>query len=281
MIVTDAFIMELGDKLGCEVRRTVKELPNGGCREGITIDVGVKISPIVYTDNMSEDTTVEDVARVFEQIKDKCIKHAELVEGINKESVLSNLMPCVVKTEGNEKFLDRLYNRQFDDMSVFYKYVLKADDEGMETISVTPDMLDTMGISDAELTEASLSYVGKHFKCRNLGEVIASFLGCDASDFALESEGVYMLSNEFNVWGAGCIVSNMLMESISKSLFDGGQFVIIPSSVHEVLIIGTDAGLEGQAMAEMITDINREHVKSEEQLSDHAYLWDGAKVVRM
>ena len=73
----------------------------------------------------------------------------------------------------------------------------------------------------------------------------------------------------------------MLMESISKSLFDGGQFVIVPSSVHEVLLIGMDAGLEGQAMAEMITDVNREHLKSEDVLSDHAYLWDGTKVVRM
>lgn len=281
MIVTDAFMEELGDKLGYEVRRTTKELPNGGCREGITVDMGVKISPIFYTDNMSDDTTVDDVVRLFQQIKDECEKHADLVGDMSKETVLANLMPCVVKTEGNENYLGRLYHRQFDDMSVFYKYVLKADEEGVETISITPDLLDTLGISEAELTEASLTYVGNHFKCRNLAEVIASFLGCDPSEMAIEAEGLFMLSNEYNVWGAGCIVSNMLMDSISKSLFDGGQFVIIPSSVHEVLLIGTDAGLEGKAMAEMITDINREHVKSEEQLSDHAYLWDGTKVVRM
>ena len=196
MIVSDAFITELGDKLGREVKRTSKELPNGRCREGITVDMGVKISPVFYTDTMSDETTVDDVARFFEQIATEVMRHSELIEGISKETVLANLMPCVVKTEGNENFLGRLYHRQFDDMSVFYKHVLKADDDGMETISVTLDLLDSLGITEAEITEASLSYVGEHFKCRNLGEVIASFMGCDASDFALECEGVIMLSNE-------------------------------------------------------------------------------------
>ena len=52
------------------------------------------------------------------------------------------------------------------------------------------------------------------------------------------------------------------------------DFIVLPSSLHESIIIPADVSAAYQELAEMVTDINRNVVSIEERLSDHVYLYE-------
>ena len=54
----------------------------------------------------------------------------------------------------------------------------------------------------------------------------------------------------------------------------GGDFYILPSSVHELLVIPRDAGMEISELEKMVCEVNATQVSVEERLSDHVYAYD-------
>ena len=70
----------------------------------------------------------------------------------------------------------------------------------------------------------------------------------------------------------------MLYPGVLKEMADriGGDFFIIPSSVHEVILLpDTDKGLN-EALKQLIWEVNRTKVAPEEVLSDALYRYDRA-----
>ena len=49
---------------------------------------------------------------------------------------------------------------------------------------------------------------------------------------------------------------------------------MLPSSVHECIIIPADETISYQKLADMVTEINVNAVSAEECLSDHVYLYE-------
>ena len=48
----------------------------------------------------------------------------------------------------------------------------------------------------------------------------------------------------------------------------------MPSSVHELLIVPRDAGMEVPELEKMVCEVNATQVSVEERLSDHVYAYD-------
>ena len=49
---------------------------------------------------------------------------------------------------------------------------------------------------------------------------------------------------------------------------------MLPSSIHETLIIPKDAGMEFKELEQMVQEVNQTQVAPEERLSDHVYEYD-------
>ena len=54
----------------------------------------------------------------------------------------------------------------------------------------------------------------------------------------------------------------------------GGDFYILPSSTHEVLIVPKDEMVDLKELEKMVQSVNQEMVAAEEFLSDHVYEYD-------
>ena len=52
------------------------------------------------------------------------------------------------------------------------------------------------------------------------------------------------------------------------------DYYVLPSSVHEVVIVPYCDNITAAELDEMVRDINLTQVSEEEVLSDHAYLYD-------
>ena len=79
-----------------------------------------------------------------------------------------------------------------------------------------------------------------------------------------------IVTNQAMVNGAAALFYPGVMDEISDKM--GGNFVMLPSSTNEVIIV-PDSG-NYQMLESMVKDINRNVVDPKAQLSDHVYHYD-------
>ena len=76
---------------------------------------------------------------------------------------------------------------------------------------------------------------------------------------------LYVLTNSFNTYGASVMFNTEAMDQIAYRFGDG--YFVIPSSVHELLVIPREEGFEPDMFNTMISEVNENEVSEEEILS--------------
>ncbi len=85
---------------------------------------------------------------------------------------------------------------------------------------------------------------------------------------------LYVLTNSFGRYGATSVLFPGILKELSEKLDD--DLALIPSSVHEFLIVRQKDAFPDQELNEMIRSVNETDVLPEERLSDHAYYYSRA-----
>ena len=99
-------------------------------------------------------------------------------------------------------------------------------------------------------------------------------IGQIAAGFTSGRLPMYVLTNRQKMNGAACMFYPGVLEDFGKKL--GRDFYLLPSSVHEVILLpDTDKGLN-EALKQLIWEVNRTKVAPEEVLSDALYRYDRA-----
>lgn len=87
----------------------------------------------------------------------------------------------------------------------------------------------------------------------------------------IEEAPMYVLTNKSYINGAIAILDSNIQEKIASLL--NGDYYIIPSSIHEVIVIPYDL-METEELNQMIKDINNEFVSADDRLSNHAFKYN-------
>ncbi len=82
---------------------------------------------------------------------------------------------------------------------------------------------------------------------------------------------MFVLTNKDGVDGATCIVYRGLLERIRRRL--GKGFYIIPSSVHEVLILPENTDYDRDSLEKLVAEVNSTVVAPMDVLSDNVYYY--------
>ena len=116
----------------------------------------------------------------------------------------------------------------------------------------------------------------RRYLCIDLKSFYASVecvdLGLDPRHGLKDTVPMKVLTNDKRIQGAACVLYPGILEKISeesrKNLF------VLPSSVHEVILL-EDTGEENpEDLKRMIYEVNRTNVAAEEVLSDSLYYYD-------
>lgn len=83
------------------------------------------------------------------------------------------------------------------------------------------------------------------------------------------SASMYVLTNREKYYGAACILDEDFLADFSDEI--GGDFFILPSSVHELILIPDNGKLESEALRNMVHEVNATQVSPEEILSENIY----------
>lgn len=86
-----------------------------------------------------------------------------------------------------------------------------------------------------------------------------------------DDRGLYVITNAKRTLGAICICYPSEMERLAMRI--GTGFFILPSSIHECLILPDNGQYNQAELDRMIRQINRDQLAPEEILSDHSYYY--------
>lgn len=180
----------------------------------------------------------------------------------------------------NCKRLSYMPHLQLLDMAiVFYRYEQDAEQHSFRYIDYTAMNEAQMTLS--QMQQAAFLQTPLHMKAqfKSMNTVIGELLTEEeaAREEMLHDNvqiPMYVISNEMRTFGAACILYPGMMDTIAEMFPDG--FYILPSSIHECIIVPMSAAYSQQELNEMVRTVNETQVAPPEILADCAYQYDSS-----
>ena len=268
------------------VRIHTAEKNNGTIRRGLTLtEQDINISPTIYLEEYyrqfqnggSLEHITSDILRLYNEVRfqkswgeEKLYDYSQV-----KEKVIYRL----VNYESNEKMLRNVPYIVYLDLAIVFCVLLEVTKYGTATMAIRNDHLDLWGVEKEELyrqaSENTSRFLPDDFS--SMSAVIEELTEESEAHISFEDkeEEMYVLSNRIHSYGAAAILYSGRMEGIGMYL--KSNYYILPSSVHEVIVVPEKAAVEKEELSAMVAEINRTQVEAEEVLSDHAYYYDRKK----
>ena len=208
----------------------------------------------------------------FSEITDKIMSYYDEfinitdMTGIGKKDFLFENVYCrLVNYEMNKKLLQRVPHERRLDMAVIYFMRFSLSEN--ENAGVIIDYDRFVGKEDEELLKESAwenTMRDEPAVVCPLSDIVGSAGNDDAP--------VYIVSNIDKYYGAVCIYYPELLKMVAEEL--GSDLYILPSSIHECLVIPTYLFTDSEGLKKMVHDVNRGELKRHEILSDSVYYYN-------
>lgn len=267
-----------GAEINTSIHSTLKN--NGKERIGITIShKDTNISPTIYLEEFYEqychdrpfDDIVKNIVSLYHDVKFSQSWDMEQVQDYQRAR--SYIVFKLIHREKNTSLLKDIPFIPYLDLAIVFYILLETTEKGTATILINNDLLHYWNISLSDIYSAAKTntplLMSADFK--PMRTIIHELLGKPCTEKDLEENRMYVLSNQFRQFGAACILYHRVLEDIGNQLNE--DFYILPSSIHEVIILPACFSPNEEDLNEMIVDINETQVSDEEVLSDHAYYY--------
>lgn len=271
----------LSDEKKVSVRKVIKN--NGIELDALTImDPLSNISPTIYLNTYYEDmkkgkeitSIIREILALYEEHKDQLTFNVEIFKDFSK--VKNRIVFKIINQKRNQKMLRTIPHIKVLDLAVVFYYLIESEILGSATALIYNSHLDLWGIQKEELYQNALKNTPKllAWKIQSMDLLLEEMLEEEDSWIPEEwdegdNEKMYVLSNRQNLNGAACI----LYKDILKNFCDKIQqdVYIIPSSVHEVILLPMNSETKKEEINQMIQEVNNGELDPGEILSDHVY----------
>lgn len=283
-----ALTAEVVNLVGKEVSVTIHKVQknNGVLLDAISIIwPETCISPSVYLEPLYEQF----------QNGDYLCELAHTAIQLAKENPLTGILPddffmsyekvkrrvCyrLVNYEKNEEFLKEIPHDKVLDLAVIYYYSVEPEYLSNASVLIRNIDLQRWNVSAEEVREDAKRNTPYLFDWQlitiwDLMEQMLLDRGVELPSELKEDDSVtmYILTNKEKYFGAACILYPHVLETIAERL--KSHFFILPSSIHECIIMPASGLFTQESLSKMITEINKSQVDEIEILSDQAYYYD-------
>lgn len=286
----------LQDHLGSEFTLTVHTIKknNGLSLDGLCIEKkGEKTAPTIYLSPFYEAfQSGRHLPDILTDILD-LYQSSQLPEDFHFEELSSfqqaknQIIYRLINESANQELLEDVPHiscRNLDLCLVFYLTFQKSEDLFLTSLIHTRQ-LKKWNLSTEELYLAAKANTPRLFpaRIRSLPEVMKEITKAAASeeldnqsldeffDSASLSPPIYVLTNPMGTNGAACLFYEGILKDFAACC--GRDLIILPSSIHEVLIIPYSQDISIEELAETVFSINLEEVPKEDRLSNHIYFY--------
>ena len=241
---------------------------------------GESVCPTIYVnaiyDQYKDGRELEDILSDIARIRQSHGGPLNLdVSAITDFSRIKDKIRCkLINREQNADYLLDKPHTDIADLSAVYYIDLGSDSCGNMTTVITDNLLSQYGVSIEELHQIAISNMGSQARFCSMFEVLSELMGDNAptDEQMLSDNAMFVLSNEAKINGFSVFLCPDVMDDVAEKV--GKDFYVLPSSVHEGLVIPRNPGIELDSLLSMVKEVNATQVSLEERVSDHVYYYD-------
>ena len=275
-MVKDALEERLGGTASVGIHRAMKN--NGIVEERIAITrQGCKTAPLVdLQPYFQQYQSGQGFDECISSILEGCRSCGKDMEGLQEtaqgmrdwENVKGSVFPFLLSRERNRELLGSVAYEEYLDLAICF-YIRFPHHDGIAKIKY--GYLQMWGISLGTLMAQALENMGHDgYGVIPLGQLVGEMAG----EPPMEVDGGFpmaVLSNKGKMYGAAGMLDTGVLDSYAKAV--GGDLYILPSSLHEVILLPALGGYVAEQLKAMVSDINSECVPTEDCLSDSVYYY--------
>lgn len=278
------FVIELERKLDEKypgVKRVkIENIKLNEKKQGIVICYSDEIAATIYPENLyGAYQGTESMDTVF-KIIDWAIKNEQIPAYKQMlytwETIKPYVKPFVFNLEKNREYIEKtqcVYQERLDLAYACYIEIIEEEKRDVAMINVSKGMLELWGISEQELFETAEK--NAIYDVKPMSVLIKELTKQPMrNELEHEADAMHVVSNGNRRRGAAGIFDTELIQQQAEEL--GCDFYILPSSLHEIILMREDMAPEMETLREMVQEINNTQVLAEDYLSDSIYYYDRA-----
>ena len=257
--------------------------------DGITLVAegeGRSVSPTMYINYMYEHyletENLQEVLQSAAKSMEKAFMEMPEVGNVEFDSAKDNIVFQVINTLQNEDMLRDMPHREFQDLSIIYRWVVKVDENGIQSSVIRNNLAEKLGMNEEQLFKCAVENTRKIFPptVKSMNDVIREMFMSDGmpvevADMMIgempEDKMMWIISNERGINGACSMLYEDNLHKLAMELET--DLYILPSSVHECIAVSASMG-DPNELAEMVNEINMDQVALEDRLSNQVYHYD-------
>lgn len=244
--------------------------------ETITVAPSLNLSDAYdeYRNGKSFEAIMEDLAYIRTSVSIS-IPDFSKEDIVNYNWVKDKIYPRLINTGMSEDYLSNKPHKDIEDLSVIYTIRFNSDERSLASAAITNDLLELYGVDKETIHKQAMSNLAKEKpKFMNIADML---FNPNAKEKKIENINpedyevpFFFLSSQNGTCGSVMILNPKTMDAITKNF---GDIYVIPSSVHEVLIVPQHV-MPATLLAKMCTEINSKEVPDQDILSNNIYEYD-------
>ena len=245
------------------------------------------ISPAIYINHMYEDylktEEYDDVLTRAARMMERAYEERNHVNPLKVDfsAAKENIVFQLVNTMQNQEMLEGIPHREFQDLSIVYRWIVKKEEEGIQSAIIKNQLAENFGLNEENLFQLAKENTRRILPpvIKNMNEVIYGLMLKEGMEEAeveimmkdLAEQPMWVITNEMGINGAASMLYEDKLHELSEKL--GQDLYVMPSSIHEVIAVPASIG-SPYMLAEMVTEINMSQVQINERLSNQVYHYD-------
>ena len=244
------------------------------------------IGPCVYLDEFYREHESDGMRfdEIVDEVYQLIVKNEEEapdfdISGFKRwEVVRENVHAKLINAEQNKELLEMIPHRDFMDLAVVY-YAVARDSarEDIGTILIYNGHMEMWGQEEENLYQTAMMNMRADGEAdfatieTIVKRIVPDFIFPAASDNVPGNTSMYILTNRSKRFGAAEILDKRTLRMIADKV--GDRFIVLPSSVHETIVLPPKDETEYEWLAAQVREVNDTQVDIEERLSYHVYMY--------
>lgn len=241
---------------------------NGREIEAITVFTGNRIAPTVYPEMFlaeAEECGLS-VSEVVDQLEETVLNVPVInidLERLQKpEFVLQNIRIGIQRVSSEPLV------KADTEFSEIEKYLYIAWDDYF--IKVKKGFLDMVGVKESDAWNVAEKNTFLESRIMPMGNALSELTGVDIPKDEV-APNMFIVSNKQKRKGASAILDPEIRILLADQL-NTKRLVVLPSSVHEVIVVPFEDEVHLETLSQMVREINDAEVSDEDVLANRAYM---------
>lgn len=281
--IASYFTNELGEEYTVTITEVLK---NNNIRlNGILMKKkGQRFTPNIYLNGYYERFVEgESMDQILEEIWSTYTMASESLEDesmmfdMEFEAQMNSIVYRLINYEKNQEKLEEMPHIRFLNLAITFHCNVICEEHAVSMLPVTNQLMEFWNTDVKQLLQLAHKNTPTHFpmvysSLQDLMKMAIETNHPDAIYAPVDSTiNMYVISNKQGVNGASVVLYEQAFQRLVDKL--GGEVYILPSSIHELILVPYEQELDNKQLNELVREVNETQIPYEDVLSDHAYYY--------